>query len=65
MKTHTHCLKVWGLLTSDKLKASQFAGDRESIINRIIELERKPRTEFECACAKQRIATMIAQQTKV
>ena len=47
IKTHTDCRKVWDLLTSDKLKASQFAEDGGSIISRVTELERKTKIKFE------------------
>ena len=35
---HTDCRKVWALLTCDKVKSSQFSGDGESMISKIIEL---------------------------
>ena len=41
IKTHADCRKVWEFLTSDKLKVSQFTGDRVSIVSIIIELEQK------------------------
>ena len=35
------CRKLWELLTTKTLKVSQLAGDGESIIGKIIELESK------------------------
>ena len=50
--THSDCRKSWELLISEKLKASQVAGDEISTIFRIIELERKSKIEFECMHVK-------------
>ena len=44
---HTDCWKLWDLLTSEEIKASQFTGDGWSIISRIIWLERKTKIEVE------------------
>ena len=41
IKAYADCREVWELLTADKLKSSQFAGDGGSIIRKIIELESK------------------------
>ena len=41
------CRKVWELLTSEILKASQLSGDGGSIVIRIIELESKSKIELE------------------
>ena len=65
IKTPIDCRKLREFLTSNKLKASQFAGDGGSIISRIIELERKTKTEFEHAHVKQRMVMMMAQLIKV
>ena len=46
IKSRTDCYKVWQLLTSGKLKASQFTGDGVSIIRKIIELESETKIEF-------------------
>ena len=47
INTHTDCCKVWELLTADKLKAIQFAGDGGSIASKNIGLESNTNVEFE------------------
>ena len=42
------CKKIWEMVTSERLKASQFSGDVGSVISKILELERKSNIEFEC-----------------
>ena len=38
IETHADCCKFWELLTADKFKACKLAGDRGSVISKIIEL---------------------------
>ena len=38
---------MWGLLSADALKSSQYAGDRGVIISKILVLEKKSKVEFE------------------
>ena len=53
--THADCRKMWELLTSEKVKASQFAGYRGSMISKIIALESKTKIEVECVHVKTKI----------
>ena len=59
IKAHVVCREVWELLTGDKLKSSQFAGDIGSIIRKIIELESKTIIEFECDHVKTEMVTKM------
>ena len=46
------CWKVWKSLTYEKVKLSQFAGDRGSTRSKMIELETKTKVEVEHAYSK-------------
>ena len=65
IKTCADCRKVWELLTSEKVKASKFAGDGGSMISRIIALERKIKIEVEHAHAKTKTCDDDAIKMKV
>ena len=41
------CKRVWVMVTSGKLEASQFSGHKGSIISKILEVEKKSNIEFE------------------
>ena len=47
IKMYMDCKKMWEMVTSDSLKASQLAGDGGSIISKILEVENKSNIEFE------------------
>ena len=64
IKAHKDCYKVWTLLKADKLKESQFSGDRGSIMSKVIALESKTKIEVEYVHVKTKTGDEDAITTK-